>query len=105
MLHTPTVEQMAHQIARQKIQSKFIREQSKDLENVQHTVTKIHHQLGTSLMRAVKVALGMQDDTFNMTKRLKALAKYDLDNTSYRRASFNGARRNAKRCNDKVKKP
>lgn len=104
MLHTPTVEQMAHQIARQKIQSKFIREQSKDLENVQHTVTKIHHQLGTSLMRAVKVALGMQDDTFNMTKRLKALAKYDLDKTSYRRASFNGARRNAKRCNDKVKK-
>lgn len=104
MLHTPTVEQMAHQIARQKIQSKFAREQSKDLENVQHTVTKIHHQLGSSLMRAIKLALGAQDDVIQVTKRLKALAKYDLDNMSYKRANSTSARRNAKRCNDKAKK-
>jgi len=104
LAHTPTIEQMAYQIACTKIVSKFAKEQAKDLENVHHTVTKIHHQLGSSLMRALKLALGRQDDTLNVTKRLKALAKYDLDNMSYKQASVSSARRNAKRCNDKTKK-
>lgn len=104
LLETPSLEERAEQLALAEISQQFTNEMARTLANLQETIAKNHKKVASATMKALNDTFGEdKQEVEQMQSEIETVAKMDVDETIYSRASSKSYLGNARKENLKTK--